>query len=206
MPEMNGLSVVQRALEEDAARQNKKYNCHAPNPASARFTVDLPQSPQNTKYSSSGKFSMSMPSTPNPLDDPEEGWMRTLSSCRFDKRTLGQLFKRIDRDGSGQISQRELICALRNHPDITALFVNRSPMGQGGHLSTTVVRHRDQKAQREEIRRIKEVFSEVDTDGSGSMEWGEFVDFFRRSGLLLEYQTRQSMNRTSLCESEGLVD
>ena len=40
---------------------------------------------------------------------------------------------------------------------------------------------------RKENYRIKEILKEVDTDGSGTMEWDEFVDFFRASfvGLTL---------------------
>lgn len=52
-----------------------------------------------------------------------------------------------------------------------------------------------------EISKIKEILSEVDIDGSGSMEWPEFVDFFKRAGLLLEYKTRDSLNRTELCQA-----
>merc|ERR1712070_796074 len=68
-------------------------------------------------------------------------------------------------------------------------------------LRTTqnIARQQDVHSLRDEIYRIKEILKEVDTDGSGTMEWDEFVDFFRRAGLLLEYHTEYNLNRTTLC-------
>merc|ERR1712187_198847 len=51
---------------------------------------------------------------------------------------------------------------------------------------------------REEIYAIKEVLKEMGNDNM-EMAWTEFVDFFRRTNLLLEYQTHGNLNRTTLC-------
>merc|ERR1712187_312965 len=65
------------------------------------------------------------------------------------------------------------------------------PTSNNRHASVAIEdRERNrQEAQRkrEEIYRIKEILREVDTDGSGTMEWSEFLDFFKRAGFLLEY-------------------
>eukprot|EP00913_Durusdinium_trenchii_P016966 g15951.t1 len=61
------------------------------------------------------------------------------------------------------------------------------------------------------IRRLEEWFRLMDTNNSGeitlgqdghsTMTWPEFVEFFRQSGLLLEYETRDELNSSSLGET-----
>merc|ERR1719230_571596 len=61
-------------------------------------------------------------------------------------------------------------------------------------------------AQKEENQRIKRIMEEVDTDGSGTMEWPEFVDFFRRAGMLLEYRTKSILNRTPFWSQQNTAE
>lgn len=51
---------------------------------------------------------------------------------------------------------------------------------------------------RVQLSRFRQILNELDGDGSGEMEWEEFVDFFRRCGLLLEYQVDTHLNHTGL--------
>mmetsp|Transcript_16546 Transcript_16546/g.28932 ORF Transcript_16546/g.28932 Transcript_16546/m.28932 type:complete len:346 (+) Transcript_16546:50-1087(+) len=51
---------------------------------------------------------------------------------------------------------------------------------------------------KEELGKMKQILVDLDEDGSGQMEWDEFVEFFRRAGLLMEYQTRKSLNHTDM--------
>jgi Ca2+-binding EF-hand superfamily protein len=178
---------------------------------------------------------------------------------RFNKQTLQRWFRDIDKNGSGVISQRELIVALREKKELLAMLSRVNSLGdrrdesspsprhgsravdsrnshrpasrvsfqsnvpgeaagnaespvpesapvRGGEGSILVsskggIEQRNIQANhhREEIYRIKEILREVDTDNSGTMEWNEFVDFFRRAGFLLEYAVDHSRNRTTLC-------
>lgn len=124
---------------------------------------------------------------------------------RFDKQRLKGWFKEIDQKNTGGISQREFIVAMRSMKGLQAMFcmvngIEYVDTGTGSAMGEAAV-----QAKREEVRRIKEILTEIDTDGSGTMEWEEFVEFFRKAGLLLEYQTQESYNRTSLCEVEDLA-
>lgn len=42
-----------------------------------------------------------------------------------------------------------------------------------------------------ELKYIARILRDVDADGSGNLTWVELVDFFRRTGHLLEYETRE---------------
>lgn len=120
---------------------------------------------------------------------------------KFNKRTLQKWFKDIDRDGSGSITQRELIVALRARPETLKIFQRIQGFDVKDEKEDVFERNSDELREREKakIYRIKEILSDIDTDGNGTMEWDEFVDFFRRAGLLLEYKTQSALNRTSLC-------
>jgi Ca2+-binding EF-hand superfamily protein len=228
LPEIRGLDAVRRALEGDARTQSRKYgNVSEPRSDSARFHVELPRSPQHLKYSRAttprvpsrmqGEADQSKPGSPNPPSPYEAGSSpieedgeNIPQSLRFSKWTLQKWFREIDKDGTGFITQREFIVRLRQQPGLLDFFLRlKSHGGHCGHVAKAVQMwrgkdsvHRLQAVRqaRQDIYMIKEILREVDKDGSGTMEWGEFVDFFRRSGLLLEYATRD--NKVALCEEE----
>jgi hypothetical protein len=151
-------------------------------------------------------------------------------------------FKDIDQSGSGVISQRELIVALREKKELLAMLSRASDLGGqdstplcprmslqirseeaalrrrvqshgeeqgsaqlapglGAHASTDLEKGQavaTAHEKRQEIYRIKQILRDVDTDNSGTMEWNEFVDFFRRAGFLLEYREDEHRNRTAV--------
>mmetsp|Transcript_30841 Transcript_30841/g.48074 ORF Transcript_30841/g.48074 Transcript_30841/m.48074 type:complete len:429 (-) Transcript_30841:185-1471(-) len=167
-------------------------------------------------------------------DDDDEVDDR-LTGVRFSKDKLATWFRTLDKNGSGQVSQREFIVHLRKNKDLLELFCRIartesvrntrysevstwtkmpgiSPASDSEtprDITRASVSSRKSKANRpprkgvshREVSKIKEILSEVDTDGSGSMEWPEFVEFFKRAGMLLEYKTRNSLNRTELCQA-----
>lgn len=112
---------------------------------------------------------------------------------KFNIPTLRRWFKEIDQDGGGFISRRELIVALRQHKDLQAVLLSSVQEGEQDDEEHPDV----MQAKNAEMKRIIAIMHSVDTDGSGTMEWDEFVEFFRRSGFLLEYNTRSSLNDTS---------
>jgi len=185
-PKMTSLDLVRHALVRDAAEQVRKYGAAEANARTARFNVQLPKSPQHAKYS----WNVS-PRKKEICDEETEDWAgsgaQPPSAVRFNMQTLQSWFREIDQDGTGEISQRELICALRKKKDLKDMLCSMN-----GGARTAV----DLKA---DIRRMIDVLKDVDTDGSCSLDWDEFVNFFRREGLLLEYKTRSEKNHTTLC-------
>lgn len=327
-PALPGLSLVQKALERDAASQKRKYGFGEPSPTSARFHVTTPRGPQSYKYSwfpeVETQTSAVVPATSTPTHvqpDPQSEWAQqafegmcaspelqencgssefedfwgrstpstrppstlrgespisrgqtpsrppstlpprtsqssTLPGCtvraetpmschemplpmschemppapaschdappmpmraesrnsqvvhedlkgvRFDMATLEGWFRGIDRHGTGAISEREFILALRQRHRhlLNVLLRTHAILKDDTEVEYPCGRH----LTRQEIWKIKQILREVDSDDNGTMEWSEFVDFFRRAGLLLEYQTPtgEIHNRTGLCQEE----
>lgn len=154
----------------------------------------LPETPQHKKYTLEEAMK-------------KEGIMeKQLSNDRpkgpkFNIPTLRKWFAEIDADGGGQVSRRELIVAMRNHKDLQQVLLSASQTASGGGASAEddVL-----QAKNAELRRIMQVMAEVDTDNSGYMDWEEFVEFFRRSGFLLEYDTRKTLNDASFKKDDFL--
>lgn len=200
--ELKSLDKVRRSLQWDAATELAKYGVLGPSLGQARFSVELPQGVQHWKYSwaspcssTTSKHLLDDASQPGdqvfPPPNQEHGPLFP-SSCRFNVETLKQWYKRIDTRGAGEITQKEFIVAMRTHRELLAMFSKMRGMELADSSDGRADPSQDWHAQREETLRIKAILKEVDTDGSGTLEWEEFVDFFRRTGMLLEYKTRRS--------------
>lgn len=202
-PGLKGLSLVSEALKRDAELQSRKYGGAEPKGVAARFQISLPRSPQHDKLMSPRASPRCLPQEPRKPSTAPVGAMRdAFDQVRFDMTTLKQWFRQLDEDGSGAVSQREIVMQLRKRRDLLALMSAsaggiqaRSP----GRKEATYSIPGAKGSVREEVYRIKALLSELDEDGNGYLEWPEFVAFFRRSGMLLEYVTETSRNRTSLC-------
>lgn len=182
---MDSLDRVRHALERDALEQVRKYGAEEANPRSARFNVQLPKSPQHEKFS--WKMSPRRNEMRDEVIEDGVGSAQPVSGGkRFNMQTLQAWFREIDDDGTGEISQREFICALQNNKHLQEVLCSMN----GGTRAAV-----DLKA---DIRRMIDVLKDVDTDHNCSLDWEEFVNFFRREGLLLEYKTRADKNRTTL--------
>lgn len=206
------IRTVEQALDADAARQQYKYGNSEPCAGAARYHFETPRGVHNTKYSERLGVDRSILNKKGDDDDAfgdsESEEDNDLSSTRaaevvnkhrFNIRTLRGWFKDIDMKRTGSISQRELIVALRQHKGMQALFCAVQGVEMGDDEAARGV-EQVVRARREEVQRIKRILDDIDTDGSGTMEWREFVEFFRRAGLFLEYRTRQSLNRCSVVE------
>lgn len=205
------LNTVQKALEQDAASQCRKYNgSNEPNGCSARFSVQLPRSPQHLRYSCLGRAtspggalgsndsSEASPSGSNSSPGVDSCASTTAPAhgdgrqpFRSTKETLFRWFRELDRAGSGLITRRELVVALRRRPE----YLDAMCSGAAAPASAALPGHSEQLEEdrgREWLRagmlRVRQILREIDADSCGAIAWSGFVDFFRRAGLLLEYQ------------------
>lgn len=144
-----------------------------------------------------------------------------MSQHRFNMQTVQRWFKEIDTRHCGSITQRELIIALRQRKDLQAVLCVVNSVNGGKpddsspeDASPDCTAGKPQlsaeakaiKARREEVRRIKKIWDDVNSNDGDSIDWIEFVDFFRRAGLLLEYQTNsEPQARHSICRKSFLL-
>merc|ERR1711904_300180 len=54
------------------------------------------------------------------------------------------------------------------------------------------VHEQEARQLRHEKRRLGELWIEIDTNGNGTLEWDEFLEFFRKTGRLLVYETKDN--------------
>lgn len=206
-PCLQGLDKVKKALESDASRLKKTYGSVEPKARTSRYTVELPKQPQHEKYCHAQRR-LSVGSRPESRASvqTEQGSLDTYVSqegaeagvsapppAKYSLQTLERWFQELDCDGLG-VSQRLLILKLRRRRSVRG-FVLRIH----GVTTTEDTAVRDVARPRapellhgREISRLTQIFAELDEDGTGTLQWPEFVEFFRRSGLLVEYRTEDA--------------
>eukprot|EP00928_Gymnodinium_smaydae_P021864 TRINITY_DN18563_c0_g1_i1.p2 TRINITY_DN18563_c0_g1~~TRINITY_DN18563_c0_g1_i1.p2 ORF type:complete len:292 (+),score=74.58 TRINITY_DN18563_c0_g1_i1:267-1142(+) len=224
-PKMASLNEASQALDRDALEQTRKYGGAEPRGVTGRFHVTLPNGPQHNKYSRSRGCSWG-----SDYEDEEDrdhfnhaSAQREVAqsgggavSCKFNMLTLERWFNEIDADSSGTVSRRELMVTLLKNPDLDRMLQSMlapqpppPPLGGEGNEEDEARRIEEDARRvevlREESHRLRKnfqrVLDEIDTDGTGTMDWKEFIEFFRKSGMLLEYKTRNTWNKTQLCET-----
>lgn len=224
---MRLLDVVQNALEGDAVSQCQKYGDTEPSCRSARFHVTMPKSGQHLKYSwrrpatpwtpqvsETPSLATPPPLTPSPrtsLPGTPQGPMsfsRAVTpqpevsareqTMQANKQHLAQWFRELDKTGAGVITRRELILALRRHPEfVSAIGATPAP-----GCETEVRPKGDVGApggawERQQVRHLAR---SVESDCGGGISWAGFLSFFRRAGLLLEYRVEEELINQPLCE------
>lgn len=174
IPEIRGVHLVRLALAGDAQSQVLKYGPQEPSCRSARFCVNLPRSPQHQKFSNSLNRGHSQVASLPPCgqeqtgEQSEESPSHKTAGLKFNKMSLQQLFREIDRSGSGVVSCRALIVVLQKKL--------QDYHQQNPHPSHEVTSW------------WKDIMRDIDTQNSGNLSWSSFLEFFRMAGLMIEYR------------------
>lgn len=98
----------------------------------------------------------------------------------------------MDANANGTVTKEEFIDYLRSRPQIQNVMYSGLKPGepqcheQNGVLSA---RPSSQAARAMGIKRIITVYKNIDKNRNGVATWDEFIDFFRRTSLLLVYST-----------------
>jgi len=103
---------------------------------------------------------------------------RTLSAVEL--RLLRPIFKRMDADGSEDISREEFVAAVGEDPQVQAVLQTAGDMGS-----------------------VNAVFDELDEDGDGEVTWAEFEAFF--SGNTLKGRTEEDEANRKIAESAAFM-
>lgn len=107
------------------------------------------------------------------------------SRPRFDVLRLREWFNQMDQDRCGHVTRQQFRHFLGFQPHLRSLIVEGQVCRFG----------KDEDGRREEARqwrRLTKVWHEIDDDKNGTLEWEEFVEFFRKWDMLIEYQTKDN--------------
>jgi len=105
----------------------------------------------------------------------------------FDTCTVRSWFIEMDTDNSGVVTKEEFMNFLRDRPLLQNAFWEGVQGIKPELYFSQTPRSAQRSAQALGIKRVLKLFREIDADNSGSLEWEEFLEFFHRTGLLLEY-------------------
>jgi Ca2+-binding EF-hand superfamily protein len=225
---MNGHLAVADSLQDDADQWREKYQTETG--GMGRYMRVLPRVPQHMKFCTIGRgmatgtIHESQLEGKNNLQPGSNGSTSKvvggqLSSPKhkpkFNIGTIRGWFKEIDVDRTGKVTRRKLLNALTQHKEMQALFLQhvdhefensadlQDDKDKGGKGRSKRESLKDKRLA--EIRRIGAIMQDIDTDNSGTMEWEEFVEFFRRCDHIVEYETRWALNDDA-AKDDGMLD
>lgn len=122
----------------------------------------------------------------------------------FDIYTLRQWFMEMDTEQSGHVTKDAFMLFLRQRPQLRNLMLAQSQQQVGKNAKEALMTK--QAAHALEMRRMLKVLRDIDEDKNGTLEWEEFIEFFRKSGYLLEYSRENPHNpREKLAHIMGQI-
>jgi hypothetical protein len=195
--EESALQEIERLRDQGKDVSGKLMSSHIASPASLGYQMDAksprsPRSPRPVSEQSSNK-------DPNDWIGMERG-----NKPYFDVCTIRTWFMEMDIERSGHVTKQGFMQFIRNRPQLRSLFIKAGQErhkngGGGGHHEIT-----GKEAEALEIRRLLKLLKEIDADGNGTLEWEEFLDFWRVAGFLLEYETKNNP-REQIAEVLGQI-
>jgi hypothetical protein len=124
------------------------------------------------------------------LDDliPDFNPKENNGNAVFDIYNLRQWFIGMDSKEDGHVSKNDFVAFFHKRPELKNVLLSQVHLKNTDNSKCTI------KSQQEihalEMRRLLKLFTkDLDTDKSGTLEWHEFINFFRNTGCLVEYST-----------------
>ncbi|CAE7824711.1 PAT17 [Symbiodinium sp. CCMP2592] len=132
----------------------------------------------------------------------QEGMARLRPGVAYSVSRLEEWFLLLDTSRSGEVTVRKLILGMMKHQEIMDLvfLLREKSEGRSWQLKPES-RPTAGKLTRDDMQWVRAMLEELGAGGGASMTWPEFVDFFRQTGLLLEYSTRDELNQSDLGET-----
>ncbi|CAK9020763.1 unnamed protein product [Durusdinium trenchii] len=224
--ESDQVTHAEALLHTDKLEMGKKYQCQLSSrlqrvaPDNSDYYFKPPNCEQNRKYSNLQENPESPRSRrarqmaaaaqqatlqKKPLlaqiRQPVAALERPRAGVAYNIRRLEEWFRLMDTNNSGEITVRKLIIGMMRYQDIMDLIYLLKEKSSGIWQLKPSERPTAGKLSRDDMQWVRGVLSELGQDGHSTMTWPEFVEFFRQSGLLLEYETRDELNSSSLGET-----
>jgi len=182
-------------------RQNMKYSNNQEDDASPRTQRARKMAADAQKAVEMKKPLLAQLRRPTDQGDSRSSLTRPRPGIGYDIHRLEEWFKLIDTNQSGEITVRKLIIAMMRYQDIMDLIYLLKEKSSGIWQLKPAERPTAGKLTREDMQWVRGILTELGSDGHTKMCWTEFVEFFRQSGLLMEYETRSDLNTSSLGET-----
>lgn len=107
---------------------------------------------------------------------------------RFDVLTLREWFNEMDSDHSGHVTKVKWLDFLRANPSVKSIILAGSGAEQDGSgLPKAMSNESAKRTQVRQLRFLQKIWKDIDEDGNGTLEWEEFIEFFRKLGFLFQY-------------------
>lgn len=120
-------------------------------------------------------------------EDPQGQQHRASEVAKWDRLSLRQWFNKIDKDRSGSISKQEWFNFIRRNPKFRQTLLNLTGEPVADRFSTASLQRG--RAEATEIKRLMKTIKALDVDNSGTLDFEEFLEVFRRTGHLIEYRS-----------------
>lgn len=221
IPQLKTVSKTEAALERDKERLSARYQANLtsrfqPLPvSSARYNISLPGADDSLKYSKTRETPDTIRFTQEVMETQGNRGRKALKmgelqvkktevrdsrpgqQVQYNLKRLEMWFKLMDINNSGEVTVRKLIVGMLKHQELLDLFYL---LKDGGSDPDLDAQNRPKIGQltKADMEWVSDVLSDLDQDGNASMDWPEFVDFFRKTGLLLEYKTRPDLNESMM--------
>jgi len=95
-----------------------------------------------------------------------------------------------DADGSGEIDKDEFLAYFQSQPHLRVIIAEQGVKhcaSSADQASGNSVKTDPRLAYAIEMKRMLKVLRKLDVDGNGTLDYNEFLDFFRQAGYLIEY-------------------
>jgi hypothetical protein len=103
----------------------------------------------------------------------------------------------MDTEQNGHVTKQGFMQFLRYRPEFRRLLVHAGQDTHKDKLNAGAGKGYKEsigpkEAEAIEMRRVLKLLREIDEDGNGCMEFEEFIAFWRKSGFLLEYESKSN--------------
>eukprot|EP00746_Dinoflagellata_sp_MGD_P071762 gnl/MRDRNA2_/MRDRNA2_29191_c0_seq1.p1 gnl/MRDRNA2_/MRDRNA2_29191_c0~~gnl/MRDRNA2_/MRDRNA2_29191_c0_seq1.p1 ORF type:complete len:449 (+),score=86.24 gnl/MRDRNA2_/MRDRNA2_29191_c0_seq1:72-1418(+) len=115
---------------------------------------------------------------------------QSIRKVAYDECTIRMMFIEMDANANGVATKEEFIDFVRSRPQLQNVMYNGLKPEAAGEQDES--KPSPQSARAMGIKRIMTLYKDMDKNKNGVVTWNEFIDFFRRTDLLITYSTPEN--------------